>query len=72
MLDDFVDGDRPGSKDHHRVIGRVFGAEIRLEVLEKPARALGSDLIVGVSPGIAYKRITSLVASGHAVIRKAS
>ena len=43
-----------------------------LETLEKLARAIGSDLVVGLAPDIADKRIKSLVASGRAVIREAS
>ena len=55
-------------------IARMEGGGVRptLETLEKLARAIGSDLIVGVAPAIAGKRIKSLVASGHAVIREAS
>ncbi len=40
--------------------------------LEKLACAIGSDLVVGLAPDIADKRIKSLVASGRAVIREGS
>lgn len=55
-------------------IARMEGGGVRptLETLEKLARAIGSDLIVGLAPDIADKRIKSLVASGRAVIREAS
>ena len=55
-------------------IARMEGGGVRptLETLEKLARAIGSDLVVGVAPDIAGKRIKSLVASGRAVIREAS
>ena len=49
------------------------GTRPTLETLEKLARAVGSDLIVGVAPGIADKAaIKTLVRSGHAVVRSAS
>lgn len=38
----------------------------------KLARAIGSDLVVGLAPDIADKRVKSLVASGRAVVREAS
>lgn len=55
-------------------IARMEGGGVRptLETLEKLARAIGSDLVVGLAPDIADKRIKSLVASGRAVIRAAS
>ena len=55
-------------------IARMEGGGVRptLETLEKLARAIGSDLVVGLAPDIADKRIESLLASGHAVIRQAS
>jgi transcriptional regulator with XRE-family HTH domain len=55
-------------------IARMEGGGVRptLETLEKLARAIGSDLVVGLAPDIADKRINSLVASGRAVIREAS
>ena len=55
-------------------IARMEGGGVRptLETLEKLARAIGSDLVVGLAPDIADKRIKSLVASGRAVIREAS
>jgi transcriptional regulator with XRE-family HTH domain len=55
-------------------IARMEGGGVRptLETLEKLARAIGSDLVVGMAPDVADKRIKSLVASGHAVIRAAS
>lgn len=55
-------------------IARMEGGGVRptLETLEKLARATGSDLVVGMAPAVADKRIKSLVASGHAVIRAAS
>ena len=55
-------------------IARMEGGGVRptLETLEKLARAIGSDLVVAMAPAVADKRIKSLVASGHAVIREAS
>jgi transcriptional regulator with XRE-family HTH domain len=55
-------------------IARMEGGGVRptLETLEKLARAIGSDLVVGIAPSIAYQPMKSLVASGHAVIRQAS
>lgn len=55
-------------------IARMEGGGVRptLETLEKLARAIGSDLVLGLAPAVADKRIKSLVASGHAVIRAAS
>ena len=56
-------------------IARMEGGGVRptLETLEKLAHAIGSDLVVGVAPGIAQKAgIKSLVRSGHAVVRAAS
>ena len=38
----------------------------------KLTRAIGSDLVVGLAPDIADKRVKSLVASGRAVVREAS
>ena len=49
------------------------GARPTLETLEKLARAVGSDLLVGVAPGIAERTgIKSLLRSGHAVVRTAN
>ena len=49
------------------------GSRPTLETLEKLARAVGSDLLVGVAPGIAERTgIKSLVRSGHAVVRTAN
>jgi ribosome-binding protein aMBF1 (putative translation factor) len=56
-------------------IARMEGGGVRptLETLEKLAHAVGSDLVVGVGPGIAQKAgIKSLVRSGYAVVRAAS
>lgn len=55
-------------------IARMEGGGVRptLETLEKLGRAIGADLVVGLAPDIADKRIKTLVASGHAVIREAS
>ena len=56
-------------------IARMEAGGVRptLETLEKLARAVGSDLVVGVAPGIADKAgIKTLVRSGHAVVRTAS
>ena len=54
-------------------IARMEGGGVRptLETLEKLARAIGSDLVVGLAPDIADELIKSLVASGRAVIREA-
>ncbi len=56
-------------------IARMEGGGVRptLETLEKLARALGSDLVVGVGHGLAGRAgIKTLVSSGHAVVRTAS
>ena len=56
-------------------IARMEGGGVRptLETLETLERAVGSDLLVGVAPGIAERTgIKSLVRSGHAVVRTAN
>lgn len=56
-------------------IARMEAGGVRptLETLEKLAHAVGSDLVVGVAPGIADRAgIKTLVRSGHAVVRAAS
>jgi transcriptional regulator with XRE-family HTH domain len=56
-------------------IARMEGGGVRptLETLEKLAKAIGSDLVVGVGEGLAEKSgIKTLVRSGHAVVRPAN
>lgn len=56
-------------------IARMEGGGVRptLETLEKLARAIGSDLIVGVGPDLSQKAgFKTLIRSGHAVLRVAS
>jgi transcriptional regulator with XRE-family HTH domain len=56
-------------------IARMEGGGVRptLETLEKLAKAIGLDLVVGVGEGLAEKAgIKTLVRSGHAVVRTAS
>ena len=48
------------------------GVRPTLETLEKPAQAVGSDLVVGVGDNLSDDRsIAKLVRDGHAVIRRA-
>lgn len=56
-------------------IARMEGGGTRptLETLEKLAVAVGSELVVGVAPGLSDNRsIAKLVREGHAVLRSAS
>lgn len=56
-------------------IARMEGGGTRptLETLEKLAVAVGSELVVGVAPGLSGNRsIAKLVREGHAVLRSAS
>lgn len=56
-------------------IARMEGGGVRptLETLEKLAKAIGSDLVVGVGEDLADKAgIKTMVRSGHAVVRSAS
>jgi transcriptional regulator with XRE-family HTH domain len=56
-------------------IARMEGGGTRptLETLEKLAAAVGSELVVGVAPGLSDNRsIAKLIREGHAVLRSAS
>ncbi len=56
-------------------IARMEGGGTRptLDTLEKLAVAVGSELVVGVAPGLSENRsIAKLVREGHAVLRSAS
>lgn len=56
-------------------IARMEGGGTRptLDTLEKLAAAVGSDLVVGVAPGLSDNRsIAKLVREGRAVLRSAS
>ena len=56
-------------------IARMEGGGTRptLDTLEKLATAVGSELVVGVAPGLSANRsIAKLVREGHAVLRSAS
>ena len=56
-------------------IARIEGGGTRptLETLEKLARAVGQDLVLGVGPQLDQNRsIAKMMREGHAVIRRAS
>lgn len=56
-------------------IARMEGGGTRptLDTLEKLATAVGSELVVGVAPGLSENRsIAKLVREGHAVLRSVS